>query len=88
MTVRYAVLRADKEKLEERLRIRGDIESLERSLFLLNKLENTRSNHRFMYDTTCKQTTEIVAHILDNPEFDVNPAGDGRGRGSGSVGKA
>ncbi|SDN70988.1 Cytidylate kinase [Paenibacillus sp. yr247] len=62
----YVVLRADKEKLIERLSKRGDIHSLERSLFLLNKMETSPSNNQFIYDTTLKLPAEIVKEIIQN----------------------
>jgi broad-specificity NMP kinase len=71
VTLKYIVLRADKEKLIERLRKRGDYDSLERSLFLLNKLESTPSNKQFMYDTTLRQTEEIVDVIIKDTGFIV-----------------
>jgi broad-specificity NMP kinase len=69
--LKYVVLRADKEKLIERLSIRGDIDSLERSLFLLNKMEILPSNNQFIYDTTLKQPKEIVKEIINNSSFNV-----------------
>jgi hypothetical protein len=70
--VKYVVLRADKEKLIERLTIRGDIDSLERSLFLLNKMEKSSSNNSYIYDTTLKQPAEIVEEIINDPRFKVS----------------
>jgi predicted kinase len=72
VTLKYIVLRADKEKLSERLRIRGDYDSLERSLFLLNKLESTPSNKQFIYDNTLRNTAEIVDVIINDSGFIVN----------------
>ncbi|WP_054028809.1 AAA family ATPase [Bacillus sp. FJAT-28004] len=70
--VKYVVLRADKEKLVERLTLRGDINSLERSLFLLNKMEMSSSNNSYIYDTTFKQPAEIVEEIINDPRFKVS----------------
>jgi adenylate kinase family enzyme len=69
--LKYVVLRVDKEKLIERLKIRGDIQSLERSLFLLNKMDNSPSNKPFMYDITLKQPNEIVKDIIDGTAYIV-----------------
>ncbi|NHN35494.1 AAA family ATPase [Paenibacillus agricola] len=69
--LRYIILRADKDKLIERLNIRGDIDSLERSLFLLNKMETSPSNNQFFYDSTLKQPNEIVQDVIDDTGFNV-----------------
>ena len=71
VTLKYIVMRADKEKLIERIRMRGDIESIERSLFLLNKLESTPSNQQFLFDTTLRNSTEIVDAIINDTGFIV-----------------
>ncbi|NOU85664.1 AAA family ATPase [Paenibacillus sp. LMG 31460] len=71
LELKYVVLRADKEKLIERLSNRGDIDSLERSLFLLNKLDLLPSFNQFIYDTTLKQPKEIVEEIISNSSFNV-----------------
>ncbi|WP_208916202.1 AAA family ATPase [Paenibacillus uliginis] len=62
---KYVVLRADKETIIERLNKRGDIDSLERSLFLLNEMENSSANKNFLYDTIHKQPAEIVRDIIN-----------------------
>lgn len=56
----YFVLRADKDILIRRLNKRGDVRLIQRSLFLLNKLENSLSNKPYLYDTTNKQPAEII----------------------------
>ncbi|WHY79906.1 AAA family ATPase [Neobacillus sp. WH10] len=71
VTLKYIVLRADKEKLIERIHMRGDNDSIERSLFLLNKLESTPSNQQFIFDTTLKHTAEIVDVIINDTGFIV-----------------
>ncbi|WP_226529886.1 AAA family ATPase [Metabacillus niabensis] len=71
VTLKYIVLRADKEKLIERIHSRGDHESIDRSLFLLKKLESLPSNKPYLYDTTLKHTAEIVDTILNNNRFSV-----------------
>ncbi|WP_042229116.1 AAA family ATPase [Paenibacillus popilliae] len=71
VTLKYIVLRADKEKLIERIGMRGDDDLTERSLFLLNKLESTPSNQQFMFDTTLRHTTEIVDVIINDTGFVV-----------------
>lgn len=67
--LKYVALIADKEKLIERLSRRGDIDSLERSLFLLNKMQMSHSNNKFIYDTTLKQPAETVEEIINNSGF-------------------
>ncbi|TDF89719.1 hypothetical protein E1757_34505 [Paenibacillus piri] len=69
--LRYIILRADKDKLTERLNMRGDIDSLDRSLFLLNKMESSPSNNQFIYDTTLKQPKEITQDVIDDTRFNV-----------------
>ena len=71
VNLKYIVLRADKEKLIERIHSRGDHESIDRSLFLLNKLESASSNKPFVYDTTQIHTAEIVDTIINDNRFVV-----------------
>ncbi|WP_201004774.1 AAA family ATPase [Paenibacillus glycanilyticus] len=71
VTLKYVVLIADKEKIIERLNSRGDIDSLERSLFLLNKMESSHFNKKFSYNTTHKHPTETVKDIIENSRFHV-----------------
>lgn len=70
--MKYVVLRADEEILMERLNNRGDQYLIERSLFLLNKLENAPANTPYMYDTTHKQPAEVLKDIINHPNFYVN----------------
>lgn len=72
VTLKYIVLSAEKDKLIERICTRGDHDSIERSLFLMNKLESTPSNQPFMLDTTEKNTTEIIDEIIHDTGFIVN----------------
>jgi broad-specificity NMP kinase len=67
--MKYVVLRADQETIIERLNRRGDIDCLERSLFLLNKLETSSKNQPYILDTTYKQTAEVVEQIVNDPRF-------------------
>ncbi len=71
ITMKYIVLKADEEKLMERIYMRGDNNSIERSLYLLNKLQSKPSNQPFLCDTTNKQTEEIVNIIIKDPGFMV-----------------
>ncbi|WP_349305742.1 AAA family ATPase [Bacillus sp. FJAT-49711] len=69
---KYVVLRADKETLVDRITERGDTYMVDRSLFLLNKLENeTPFNEPFLYDTTSKQPADIVKDIIEQKRFEL-----------------
>lgn len=70
--IKYVVLRADEAILIERLNKRGDPYLIDRSLFLLNQLENSSVNKKHLYDTTNKQPAEILEDIINNPDFDLN----------------
>ncbi|WP_274650999.1 AAA family ATPase [Paenibacillus humicola] len=67
--VNYAVLTADRETIVKRLTQRGDIDSLDRSLFLLDKLGNAPENGRFIIDTTSKLPEETADLLLTNADF-------------------
>jgi broad-specificity NMP kinase len=69
--IKYVVLRADEDILMERVNNRGDTHLIERSLFLLNKLENALANAPFIYDTTDKQPAEVLSDIIKLPNFNV-----------------
>jgi deoxyadenosine/deoxycytidine kinase len=71
ITLKYIVLRADEENLIERIHMRGDKNSIDRSLYLLNKLQSNQLNHPYLLDTTHKQTEEIVDIIIRDPVFIV-----------------
>ncbi|PZE21113.1 AAA family ATPase [Paenibacillus xerothermodurans] len=71
VALKYVVLHADKATIAQRLTRRGDIQMLERSLFLLHKMERDPSNRPFLYDSTTKQTGEIVADIINGSRFTV-----------------
>jgi gluconate kinase len=67
--IKYVVLRADDTILMERLNQRGDPYLIERSLFLLNQLENSVLNKPHLYDTTHKEPSEIANDILHRSDF-------------------
>ncbi len=69
--LKFIVLRANKETLIERLGKRGDTDLVDRSLYLLNQMEESATHQRFMYDTTAKQPKEIAAEIIANSNFYV-----------------
>jgi len=72
VTLNYIVLRAEKETLIERINKRGDIELIDRALFLLEQLESSPQNHPYLLDTNLRNTEEIVDEILHNPHFVVD----------------
>lgn len=69
--IKYAVLRADENKLIERLKKRGDPQLIDRSLFLLEQLENTPVNTPYLYDTSHKKPAEIVKDIINLSQFNL-----------------
>ncbi|CAM4119844.1 AAA family ATPase [Lederbergia lenta] len=72
VSFKYIVLRADEELLVERINKRGDVYMIERSLFLLNQLENETSfNQPYLYDTTGKEPADIAKDIIELPKFSL-----------------
>jgi predicted kinase len=69
--LKFIVLRANKETLIERLGKRGDTDLVDRSLYLLNQMEESTTNQQFLYDTTAIQPKEIAAEIIANSNFYV-----------------
>lgn len=59
----YIVLTASKEALEKRIRERGDVEMIERSLFLKNKLETMPESKGRLFDNTSRSVEETVNEI-------------------------
>lgn len=68
---KYIVLLADQDRLIERIQKRGDTYLIDRSLFLLNQLENTAGNKKHLYDTTNKQPHDILMDIINSSKFDL-----------------
>jgi hypothetical protein len=50
---------------------RSDPCLIDRSLILLNQLENSPANTPYLYDTTHKQPADIVKDIMNLPNFYV-----------------
>jgi len=73
--IKFVVLIANKETLVERLVKRGETDLIDRSLFLLNQMEESTTHQKFMYDTTATQPKEIAAEIIANPKFYIRPSG-------------
>ena len=59
----YIVLTADAEELERRIRERGDLDLIERSLFLKNKLEAMPTNQGHIYNNTGKKAEDAIGEI-------------------------
>ena len=64
----YVVLTAEAESLEKRIQERGDIDMIERSLFLKKKLEAMPENLGHLYNNTGKIVVEEVAEISETME--------------------
>ena len=70
--IKYIVLIADKKTLENRLEKRGEVQYLNRSIVLLNKLNNDPLNSEHVFDTTNINTSVIVTELLSNNSFIVH----------------
>lgn len=60
----YIVLTAEKAEIEKRICIRGDVDMIERSLFLKEKLEAMPENQGHLYDNTRKSPDDIINDIV------------------------
>lgn len=69
VSIKYAVLVANEETLAARLTTRGDPYLLDRSLFLLRKLQGLGTNSRYLCDTTSKEPAAVVEEIISLPHF-------------------
>ena len=66
-SVYYVVLTASEASIRERITSRGDVEMIERALFLKNKLEHTPENQGFLFDNTDKSVdAEIEALNMED----------------------
>lgn len=72
LRIKYVVLRADENILIDRLNKRGDQFLIDRSLFLLNQLENESANAKYLYDSTNKKPAEILEDILNSSDFNLD----------------
>lgn len=59
----YIVLTADAEEIERRIRERGDVDLIERALFLKKKLEKMPENQGHIYDNTGKKSEDAIRDI-------------------------
>ncbi len=60
----YIVLTADADEIEKRIRNRGDVDMIDRALFLKKKLEAMPENQGHVYDNTGKTAEEVVRDIV------------------------
>ena len=60
----YLVLTASEETITNRIQERGDMEMLERALFLKNKLDHLPENQGYLYDNTGKTVEQEVNEIV------------------------
>jgi gluconate kinase len=67
--IQYVVLLAEENILIQRLTKRGDPYLIDRSLFLLNKLEIEPANSKHLYNTSYKKPAEIIEDILNSSSF-------------------
>ena len=73
----YIVLTADAEEIRRRIRQRGDVDLIERALFLKSKLEAMPENQGHLYDNTGKTPEEMIREIT--MERYAEPAGTSAG---------
>ena len=69
--IKYIVLRAEPQTLCDRLQARGDTHLVNRSLALLNQLENRPENKNHLYDTTKKHPNQVLNDVLAMTEFEL-----------------
>ena len=67
----YVVLTADEEVIRQRITQRGDIEMIERALFLKNKLDHLPENQGHLFDNTGK-SVEQELEALDMKQFVIH----------------
>lgn len=59
----YLVLTASEEAITKRIQERGDVEMVERALFLKNKLDHLPENQGHLYDNTGKTVEQEVTEV-------------------------
>ena len=60
----YIVLTADADEIERRIRDRGDVDMIQRALFLKNELEAMPENQGHLYNNTGKTVEEAIREIV------------------------
>ena len=61
----YLVLTASEEAITKRIQERGDMEMVERALFLKNKLDHLPENQGHLYDNTGKSVEQEVVEVME-----------------------
>lgn len=64
----YVVLTASEDAIRQRIEERGDVEMVERALFLKKELEELPENHGHVFDNTGKAVSEEIAELYENME--------------------
>ena len=64
LTVARKVPKAEAEEIERRIRMRGDVDLIDRALFLKKKLESMPENQGHLYDNTRKSPEDTVREIV------------------------
>ncbi len=59
----YVVLTASQEAIKQRIMQRGDVDMIERALFLKNKLDNLPENQGHLFDNTHKSVEQEVEEL-------------------------
>ena len=62
----YLVLTASEETITKRIQERGDVEMVERALFLKNKLDHLPENQGHLYDNTGKTVEQEVKEVAES----------------------
>jgi 2-phosphoglycerate kinase len=77
VTVKYVVMLADEQTLQQRLRQRGDSELLNRSLFLLNKLGSASINEPYLRDASEASPSILADEIIREAKYIIDMNGKG-----------
>lgn len=64
----YVVLTASEDAITQRIEERGDVEMVERALFLKKELENLPENQGHVFDNTGKAVPEEIKELYENME--------------------
>jgi cytidylate kinase len=70
--LRYILLTSTEQSIRARITERGDIDLVDRALFLRNKMISKEDNLPYIYDNSEKSPDEEVDDFLDNPRFLYN----------------
>ena len=59
----YIVVTATEDEIENRIRIRGDLDMIDRAKFLKRKLDAMPENAGHLYDNTNKSTEDMISEL-------------------------